>query len=150
MADLIKTEEELIKKVKYIAEQTSKLAISIVGVDFPIHSLTVFSHEEKEFENLKNILSRIGKPFNENNGPRVVLLSPINAGENLITLLRIRKPDIERPQVGCNDFDTDYYSFKNNYLSKYPNNLKLIERPEYEMIEFYDHNFDVLAYIVSE
>jgi len=150
MVNLIKNREELVEKVKYVAEQTSKLTINIVGVDFSIHSLTIFSHEEKEFENLKNILFEIGEPFNENNGPRVVLNSPINTGKNKITHLRIRKPDTERPQVGCNDFDTDYYSFKEKYLLKYPDNLRLIQRPDYEMIEFYDSKFDVLAYVVSE
>jgi len=152
MGEIIKlyNEEEIAKKVKYVAGQASKLSISIVGVDFPIHSLTIFSHEEKEFENLKNILFEIGQPFNENNGPRVVLNNPISAGKNTITHLRIRKPDTERPQVGCNDFDTDYYSFKEKYLLKYTNNLKLTQRPDYEMIEFYNPKFDVLAYVVSE
>jgi hypothetical protein len=142
---------EIIKRVIYIAEQTSKLSEKIIGQTFPISSLTIFSHSETEFESLKESLGSLGSPYNENNGPRVTLYEPIKAGHNLITHLRIRKPDPERPQVGCNDFQIDdYESFKNKYQLKYPHNLKIIVRPEYEMIEFADPDFEVLAYVISK
>lgn len=99
---------------------------------------------------LKETLAMLGSPYNENNGPRVQLYEPIQAGDNMITHLRIRKPDPERPQVGCNDFETEYESFKAQYLEAHPEHLKLIKRPEYEMIEFRDPAFDVLAYVVSK
>lgn len=92
----------------------------------------------------------MGTAYDENNGPRVMLHAPIIVGENIITHLRIRKPDPERPQVGCNDFAIeDYEAFKTKYLSRFPENLILIERSDYEMIEFRHPDFDVLAYIVS-
>jgi hypothetical protein len=54
-------------------------------------------------------------------------------------------------QVGCNDFDiVNYEIFKKENLSKYQNNLRLIERPDYEMIKFFHPDYDVLAYIVSK
>ncbi|MFA6410349.1 MAG: hypothetical protein WCW26_02120 [Candidatus Buchananbacteria bacterium] len=149
MAKAIQNKEELIETVKYIATETSKLAEKIIGKTFPITSLTVFSHSQPEYEVLIKILESLGKSSNYNNGPRVELNDPILVGENKITHLRIRKPDLERPQVGCNDFVTDYQVFKEKYLSKFPKNLSLIKRPEYEMIEFHEKNFDVLAYIVS-
>ena len=145
----IKNQKELIKMVKYIATESSKMAKKIIGKTLPIKSLTVFSHSQEEFDLLCGILEKIGKPYNYNNGPRVKLNESIEVGENNITHLRVRKPDIERPQVGCNDFETDYKFFKREYLSKHFNNLILIIRPEYEMIEFRDKEFDVLAYIVS-
>lgn len=145
----IQNKEELIEEVKYVASETSRLAEKIVGKVFPIKSLTIFAHSQPEYELLVGILADIGKPYNYNNGPRVELYEPIEIDDNRITHLRIRKPDLERPQVGCNDFETDYETFKMEYLSKHPDNLHLIKRPEYEMIEFYDPSFDVLAYIVS-
>jgi hypothetical protein len=145
----IQNQKELIKAVKYIASETSKMAQKIVGKTFPIKSLTVFAHSQTEFEILTEILAKIGKSYNYNNGPRVELYEPIEVEENRITHLRIRKPDPERPQVGCNDFETDYETFKSEYLSQYPDNLILIKRPEYEMIELRDKEFDVLAYVVS-
>jgi hypothetical protein len=80
----------------------------------------------------------------------VTLSEPIIVNANTITHLRIRKPDKERPQVGCNDFDVpDYSTFKEQYLPLYPDNLKLIKRPEYEMIEFSHPDYDALSYVVS-
>jgi len=149
MKKQIQNKKELIEVVRYVATKTSKLADRIVGKVFSIKSLTVFAHSQSEYELLTGILGEVGKPYNFNNGPRVELHKSINVGSNQITHLRIRKPDIERPQIGCNDFETDYELFKSNYLFNHPDNLRLIKRPKYEMIEFYDPNFDVLAYVVS-
>lgn len=144
-----KNQSELIEKVKYIASGTSKMSRKVIGKTFPITSLTVFSHSQQEYEFLINILEEIGETYNFNNGPRVKLYESIKVGENFITHLRIRKPDVERPQVGCNDFDTDYQLFKNQYLLRFPDNLCLIKRQDYEMIELRDNDYDVLAYVVS-
>ena len=145
----IQNKEQLINAVRYVGTETSKLARKVIGKTLPIKSLTIFSHSQPEFELLVKILATMGKLYNENNGPRVELHEPLEVGNNKIIFLRIRKFDSERPQVGCNDFETDYNSFKNEYLTKHPNNLRVIKRPWYEMIEFYDPDFDVLAYVVS-
>lgn len=149
MAKTINNKKELVASVEYVANETSKLAEKIIGKTLPIKSLTIFSHSQEEFELLSGLLEEMGKPFNFNNGPRVELFEPIKVGENSITHLRIRKPDLKRPQIGCNDFETDYEAFKREYLLKYPDNLVLVKRPEYEMIEFFSPEFDVLAYVVS-
>lgn len=146
----IQNQKKLIEAVKYVASETSKMAQKIVGKTFSIKSLTVFAHSQLEFDLLIGILAKIGKSYNYNNGPRVELYKPIKVGKNRITHLRIRKPDLERPQVGCNDFETDYEVFKNEYLLKHVDNLSLIKRPEYEMIELHDKEFNVLAYVVSD
>lgn len=147
----IKDEKQLREAVVYIAEKTSELARKIIGKTLPISSLTIFTHYPGEFEKLSEIAKTIGGFFNENNGPRVALHEPIKAGENTIIHLRIRKPDPYRIQVGCNDFDVpDYETFRNENLSKYSDNLRLIKRADYEMIEFFHPDFDVLAYVVSK
>lgn len=149
MNKLIQSQKELIGAVEYIASETSKMSLKILGKTFPIKSLTVFAHSQSEFELLIGILAKMGKPYNYNNGPRVELYKPIEAGKNLITHLRIRKPDVERPQVGCNDFETNYENFKKEHLPKHRDVLNLVKRLEYEMIELHDKDFNVLAYVVS-
>lgn len=146
----IKNEKQLHEAVIYVASKTSELAREIIGKSLPISSLTVFAHYPDEFEKLSEIVKTIGNFSNENNGPRVALREPIKIGKNTITHLRIRKPDPYRMQVGCNDFDTGYESFKRENLLKYPNNLRLIKRESYEMVEFFHPDFDVLAYVVSK
>ena len=145
----IQNKEGLLETIQYVATETSRLAKKIVNKTFLIKSLTVFTHSEPEYELLIQILANMGKPHSYNNGPRVELYEPIIIDSNQITHLRIRKPDPDRPQIGCNDFETDYRGFKKEYLSKHPDNLRLVKRSEYEMIELYDPEFKVLAYIVS-
>ncbi|MBI3620392.1 hypothetical protein HY214_04615 [Candidatus Roizmanbacteria bacterium] len=147
----IRDEKELREAVVYVVEKTSDLAKKVIGKTLPISSLTFFAHYPDEFEKLSGIVKTLGNFVNENNGPRVALHEPIKVGENTIIHLRIRKPDPYRMQVGCNDFNiSDYAAFKNKYLPKHSNNLRLIERKDYEMIEFFDPDFDVLAYVVSK
>lgn len=141
----------LTQAVVYVAEHSSQMCERIIGKTLPIHTLTVFTHTDIEFEQLKSVLATMGTPYNENNGPRVTLHESITVGNNTITHLRIRHPDLERPQVGCNDFDVENYeTFKSEYLAKHPEYLVLIKRPEYEMIEIRHPDFDVLAYVVSK
>ena len=149
MEKSIQSKEKLLEIVRYVATETTKLAEKITGLALPIKSLTIFSHSLEEYEVLVKILDEMGKAYNFNNGPRVELGRPIIVGTNQITHLRIRQPDPERSQVGCNDFETSYENFKKEYLHKCPNNLRLIVRSEYEMIEFFDPAFNVLAYVVS-
>jgi hypothetical protein len=145
----IQNQKELIGVIRYIVLETTKMAQKVVGKSFPIKSLTVFAHSQLEFELLIKMLEKMGKPYDYNNGPRVELYKPIEIEGNYITHLRIRKPDSERPQVGCNDFETDYKTFKSEYLLSHASNLNFITRPDYEMIELHDEEFDVLAYVVS-
>lgn len=146
----IKNKDSLLQAIIYTATNSSALCEAVIGKQLPIHSLTIFSHFEDEFVFLKKLLSTIGTPYNENNGPRIALHKPIIIDSHTLTHLRIRKPDSERPQVGCNDFDVkNYKDFNERYLEIHPDHLTLIKRPEYEMIEFHHPDFDVLAYVVS-
>lgn len=100
---------------------------------------------------LCDLLNTMGESVGENNGPRVKLFEPIQVAGNTIAYLRIRTPDDEHPQVGCNDFEVeDYAVFKLAYLDAYPQNLRLIVRADYELIEFFDPEYDVLAYVLSD
>jgi len=146
----IRNREQLVKAVRYTALQATALCRKATGKALAIESLTIFSHYESEYKRLCGILKTMGKKCGENNGPRVALREPIKVSGNSIKYLRIRMPDPYRTQVGCNDFKVeDYDEFKRAHLLKDRKNLRLIVRPEYEMIEFFDPDFDVLAYAMS-
>lgn len=148
----IETEEELQRAILYIATETEILVENIVGVKYPIPYLTVFSHYPKEYEALNKILAQLGKPEPANNGVAVRLAKPIKLADQYIPKIRIREPDPYRPHVGCNDFKvTDYTKFRNKLFSgNKRDNFRVIPRPEYEMIELFHPDYDVLAYVVSE
>ncbi len=146
----IASKEKLYEAINYVATETTKLAKNITGNVYPISSLTIFAHYPEEFEGLKKVLFEIGNLESEHNGPFVRLHEPIQLPNNKLDLLRVRKPDPYRMQVGCNDFEVqNYQEFKDRLLNSNPNNLRIIKRPDYEMIEFFDPDFDVLAYMLS-
>lgn len=141
---------KLQEAVVHVARSTSEMVRRIVGVVPPIHSLTVFAHYPDEFQFLSREVLRMGSLFNENNGPRVALHEPIRVGQHTITHLRIRVPDPHRMQVGCNDFDiADYHSFRKKHIPAHSENMRIIPRGSYEMIEIFHPDYDVLAYVVS-
>lgn len=147
----IETKEELFKAVNYVAMQSTKLCQKITGETLPITYLTICAHYLDEYDELIKIASTLGEVVDANNGIAVMPLKPIKTAGHTVPKLRIRKPDPYRTQVGCNDFDPgNYQDFKQKYVAVNPNNLRVIERPDYEMIEFYDPDFDVFSYVVEK
>jgi hypothetical protein len=145
----ISSKKELFDAVDYVIEQSLLLSQKVINQELPIDYLTVFAHYEAEYDKLVEIVKELGELSEANNGIKVALNEKItNRGQN-IGHLRIRQPDPYRAQVGCCDFSVqNYKDFKQTHLSG-NKNLRLIQRPNYEMIEFFDPDFDVLAYIVS-
>jgi len=78
-------------------------------------------------------------------GP-VYHIQPIKTVSGNLKLLKIRKPDSTKPELGDADFTVGNYSeFKKKHLSK--TGFKLIpKREDFEMIELVDSKFDVRAY----
>jgi hypothetical protein len=146
------SKEEVIKIAQVIAQKVENLVQRTIGRELPISYLTIFSHTPQEYSRLVELMSELGTKSEANNGFKFMLTNPINTAGGDIGLIRISKPDTYRTQIGCADLDVDSYaSFKMTELPKHPDNMRLIVRPEYEMLEFFafDSN-DVLAYIVSK
>jgi len=142
----VETESGLHEAIKYLTEQETLLATNATGKSLPITYLTIFAHYDDEYEQLVRLVENWGQIHDANNGIKVSLREPLQ--EN-IPVLRIRKPDPYRMQVGCCDFGVENYEvFKATNLGQ-NKNLRLIARPEYEMVEFFDPDLDVLAYVVS-
>ncbi len=147
----ITTTGALLHAVEYVNEASTQMCKKIVGEVYPISSLTIFAHYQEEFETLKKIVGELGTFIGETLGPRVVLHDPIMTGNNAITHLRIRNPDPYHTHAGSNDYEIDdYVSFKEKFLRAKPHNLILQQRVGYELIEFWDPEFDVLGYVLSE
>lgn len=145
------SKNDLLKAIQYVGDKTTELVRSILGRDLPLVYLTVFSHHPHEYEKLKEWASELGTSSEANNGTSYVLQNPLKIGNSEIRNIRVRQPDPYRMQVGCADFEVENYtSFKATEFLKHPENLRLIVRSEYEMIEFFDFDTDVFAYVISK
>lgn len=142
--------KNLLRAIDYVAMKTSSLLKHVIGRELPITYLTIFAHRPEEYERLIKFASELGKPEETKNGLRFNLKEPIRTRAGYLKKIRIRKPDPYRTQVGCADFDVgDYTEFRDKYLLKRPDNVRLIERKGHSLLEFHDPNYDVFAYVFS-
>lgn len=147
----IETKEKLLEAIEYVNQASTELFHKITGEHASITSVTIFAHYPEEFEKLKELQALMGEFVGDTLGPRVSLYEPIRVGDNTVTHLRIRQPDPYHGHVGSNDYDiSDYRAFKEKFLVAQPNNLRLLVRAEYELIEFWDPDFDVIGYVLSD
>ena len=138
--------EELTTKIQTIVKQAKELKDKHTDqYSAPVNYVCIFCQSEVEFEELSKLAQKIGRVIKQTYSGPLFLIEPIETAAGKVRLLKIRKPDPTRPQQGDADFTVkDYQSFKEKYL-KLPN-FSLIKRPEFEMIELKDLDFDVLAY----
>lgn len=143
--------DSITQKINSIVTLSLKLKNKYIDEDLPINFVTIFSHSPKEFNDLIVESQKIGQEIYQNNGPVYLFDNPLKIITGELKLFRIRQPDILRPQIGCNDYHvSDFEDFKVKYLSKNSNNMFLIDRKDYQMIELRDKEFDVLVYFPNE
>lgn len=153
----------LLEAIEYVAKQATKMLFRNQGYTLPIKYVTIFSHFNDEYEELKKLSAELGVQSGTNNGVKIVLENPIqvramklevNGREEDIThfieAIRIRKPDPYRMQVGCCDFEYEGdYEWLADTETLSNSVARRIQRPDMDMVEFHDPNFDVLAYVVK-
>lgn len=137
-------------RVNSIIENIHTL-IKVCYPDFnlKIYYLTIFSQSSEDFQSLRSEMQKIGEESDANNGYKYKLSSPITYSDELIELIRIRKPDVHRKELGCADLiykKEDYGKLKTIALEK---GFNVIIRKGYEMIELSDFKINVYAYLVK-
>ena len=154
----IKDKTQLFKVIEYIHFESFRLCKRNLGYFLPVAgNVGVFCHYEEEFEQLTKIREEL-TDFSDNwNQKYFYLYKPfVMPGKDDIpvityTYLYIRKPDPSHHQVGDVDFYLEpnkYGELKHSLLSgKIIQGLRIFERPDLDLIELYDPNSDVCAYI---
>jgi hypothetical protein len=159
----IKDQEQLLEAIEYVASKATKLMFNLRGEIRTTSSLTIFSHYQDEYRILRDIMAGLGERESANNGERFVLKTPIQVhamnldvnGEvqkvtQTIKEVRIRLPDPYRMQVGCCDIDTTEVDFWYiEHTGSLGNFTKVIDRPDFRMIEYSNPDYDVLVYSIQ-
>lgn len=142
------TSSELFKIIEYITKNCKDLKDKYINEDLKIDYICIFSQSQKEYEELLEIASSVGKlvdktktgpVFKFHNPPQTIIGKP--------KVIKIRIPDNTRPERGDVDFTSNYSDFKNKYFDD--NKFKLIKREKFEMLELKDPAFNVLVYFSS-
>jgi len=133
--------------VQQIVSDSHKLAVKHdADANAPVNYTCIFTHNLDEYEELVGTAIQLGTmALDTAMSPVIRLDRPIDTVAGQLDLIKIRKPDPKRTERGDADFTLpNYKSFKNRQLGK--DGWSLISRPEMEMLELIDSDFDVLAY----
>lgn len=144
--------QELEKIVIYLVEQGLATIKRFTDEQNPvIEYAAIFSKDDNEFRNLEQIAETMGTEVNKETietGRTFLLDQPVDTVAGPVSLVKIRKPDDTRPQLGAPDFKIHNYSeFKEKYIRK-NGNFTLMLKKDYEMIEI--KGKDVLVYIPNK
>ena len=117
---------------------------------FVLDFVAIFTKDENEKNSLEHEINNLGSIVHTTSTGNIYrLTSPLETSAGKVFLIQLRNPDSTRPQRGEPDFrGKDYEQFKHKY-GQLPG-MRLIERPEYEMLELRDPQSDVLVYFPNK
>ncbi len=131
---------------QHIVAEARKLSAAHTNVgDAPVNYACIFAHSQSEYEEMVLLAAELGPVIEETEMGPIFHIAPLTTEAGTLKLLKVRRPEQRRPQLGYADFTVfDYETFKRTYLDAV--GFRLIVRPKYEMIELSDESFNVLTY----
>jgi hypothetical protein len=140
------TVDQLRELVQTIVSESQRLSVAHTKeANLPVNYACIFAQSKDNFELMVSLTKNFGKVVQETAMGPVFRITPLLTDAGPLRLLKIRRPDPERPERGDADFTvSDYEYFKRTYMGK--PGWRLIERQDMEMLELKDPSFSVLAY----
>lgn len=138
--------KELKTLVQDIVFEATKLKnIHTSELEAPVNYACIFSHSSEEYDKMILLAEKMGSVVKETPTGLLFHIQDLDTVSGMLKLLKIRKPDSTRLELGDADFTvSDYNIFKEGSLVK--PGFKLIMRDYMEMIELVDGAFNVRAY----
>lgn len=140
------TIEELKKHIREIVAEARRLYIANTQKEkMPVNYACVFSQSEAAYQDLANLAGQLGAIAQDTAMGPVFRITPLSTVAGDLELLKIRRPDPGRKEMGDADFTVaGYEDFKKEYLGK--PGFSLIKRPNMEMVELIDSRYNAVAY----
>ena len=139
--------DELKSFVQGIVKDATKLKNKHTNeINAPVNYACIFSQNDTQYHDLINTAKKIGKIIEQTPKGPLFQIAPLKTVSGFLKILKIRIPDVTRPERGDADFTvSDYPKFKEKYLPQA--GFKLIKkREDFEMLELMDSEFDVRVY----
>ena len=154
----ILTQEHLLEAMHHIHRACHALCKQVFGKCLPNSgNMGVFCHYEDEYTVLRTIREKLTESSDNPDQKYFLLKSPVvipakdSTPATTYTHLYIRKPDPYRHHVGDLDFSlepTEYFKLKKEIENgNSPKGARLFPRTDLDMIELFDPDSDVLAYV---
>ncbi len=148
----IKDKTTCLEALKYIDQKLRELSGLVLDEQLPVNTLKIFAHYEDEYAFIKQWADTLGKAWKGSSATSYYVepSEQMTVNNDTIEYVGLRIPDPYRSQVGCGDFVVDNFEdFKTKYLGQSPY-IREISHPEYEMLELFHQDIDVLGYIVKD
>ncbi len=154
----IESKEQLLEAITYTHFACHKLCKQSFGTDLPVAgNLAIFCHYDDEFDRLVTLRNELAEKSDNPSQKYFKLLEPIvmPAQEDVpaatYTHLYIRPPDPYRHHVGDVDFHVEQNGYDELRLAlaggKPSKGARMFPRSDLDMIELFDPEIDVLAYV---
>ena len=141
------TTAELINKINTIVNNAKHLVENHMEYkNLPVNYACIFAQNDNEYLELSEAAKKLAiKILKETPNGFLYQIQPIQTNAGVLQIIKIRKPDSTRPELGDADFTVgDFEHLKNIYLKK--EGYKLIPKDNFVMIELYDPKYNVRAY----
>ena len=138
--------KELRQFVREIVQKASDLKDKYTSEErAPVNYACIFCQSDEQYGHLAVVAQEIGEVVKETPTGPLFHIRPLETVAGTLRLLKIRKPDATKSELGDADFTVkNYPEFKRRYLPQ--REFSLIVRKNFEMIELVDPQFDVRAY----
>lgn len=137
--------DDLKDRIKEIVARANQLKNKIIVENAPVNYACIFCQSQKEYDELLILAQKIGEIVQTTPMGPVFLINPLPTVAGSLKLLKIRKPDLTRPEKGDADFTlSNYQKFKQENIVK--TGFKLIKKEKFEMIEYLESGSDVRIY----
>jgi hypothetical protein len=156
----IKDRKTLIDAINYVHFTCFKLCKQVLGEYLPnAGNIGIFCHYDEEFSFLTKVreeltikTENINKKYYKLHKP-IIIPAKGDIPQTTYTHLYIRKPEIDHPNVGDVDFylePEEYANLKNSLMQgRHIKDAKIFERPDLDLIKFFDPEVDVSSYVGS-
>lgn len=136
---------DLITTINYTVSHSIELKNKFTdATSAPVEFACIFCQNQEEYNQFTNAIQVLGKIVQDTRSGFTYLLNdPLQTTAGNLRLVKIRKPDPNRPERGDADFNTDYSNFENKYQND--PKFELIKRENFEMPRLSDKNYNVMA-----
>lgn len=156
----IKTQSQLLEALKYTHLVSLRLCKKVLGEYLPVAgNFAIFCHYGNEFEYLTDLRKHLTREVVHFNNKYFQLIEPIiipiedGMPETTYEFMYVRRADPYRGQVGDVDFVMDPKKFAEFVGSlkagKQVPGARIIQTSGLDLVELYDPDFDVLAYVTD-
>jgi hypothetical protein len=133
--------------LEYLMTESSRMALEVLGKEMSPDTLTIFTHSDEEYSFLDRLIRTYGTKSRFTHGITLYIDTDRKIAGHHVSLLGVREPDPERPELGYADYPVDDYEAMR--AAKKRHTQEITTSRGQSLLELRHPDFDIRGYIVS-